>query len=52
MSSTCLDGHPRWAATRDNGFRRRYDAGARRYADAVMAGTETVLRAVVRQEVP
>ena len=26
-----------------------YDAGARRYTDAVMAGTETVLRAVVLQ---
>lgn len=29
-----------------------YDAGARRYADAVTAGTETVLRAVVLQKSP
>jgi hypothetical protein len=29
-----------------------YDAGARRYADAVLAGTETVLRAVVLQKIP
>lgn len=29
-----------------------YDAGAHRYADAVMAGTEAVLRAVACQKVP
>jgi hypothetical protein len=50
LPSTLVEPQRRSAAALElSGRGDGYDAGARRYADAVMAGTETVLRAVVLQ---